>query len=145
MQIEVFDPKFKPSALQLMRSLIPAAFHPSEEALYEKYLESGYHNYFIGMLNEQLIAAFGIQYEDSNAVLTWDMIDTEHQGKGYGRMSVEFRLGLIEASPSIEKCIVRSWQGAYKFYEKCGFELTKQKRDHWAPGYHLYELSLQIR
>ena len=77
------------------------------------------------------------------AVLSWDIIHPDYQGKGVGKLLTQFRLDRIREIETIEKISVRTSQLVYKFYEKFGFELKEVVKDFWAKGIDMYRMEIQ--
>ena len=104
-----------------------------------------FYNFVIEKEN-QVIGSGGINYSDQNSIgiISWDIIDPNHQGLGIGRMLLNHRLNLLKKTESIQKVIVRTSQIAFPFYEKAGFEIKEVKIDYWAKGFDLYLMEMNL-
>lgn len=126
--------------LALLRLNTPAAFAPSEEADFIDYLHEKREQYFVMASGEQIVGCGGINTADEGAtgVISWDMIHPDYHRIGIGSRLLQHRLQILHQMPGIQKIIVRTSQFAHHFYGKHGFELIRQHRDYWAPGYDMY-------
>lgn len=135
----------KASVVELLILNTPAFFEPSEQKLFENYLEKLSDNYFV-LENDakEIVAVGGINlHVDStdSARLAWDIVHPNYQRKGLGTKLLKFRLNQIHKNyDTIKKVYVRTSQFVYNFYEKEGFELMEIQDNYWADGYHLYKL-----
>ncbi|WMN07327.1 GNAT family N-acetyltransferase [Marivirga arenosa] len=116
----------------------PQYFAESEKADLEEYLQQKREDYFVVEENGEIIGAGGINYDPDRAVISWDFIHPDWQGKGIGRTLMDFRLAHIRSQKQYEKVIVRTSQLAYGYYEKMDFNLLEVKKDYWAKGFDLY-------
>jgi GNAT superfamily N-acetyltransferase len=66
-------------------------------------------------LDEQLIGAGGINFEDSGntAKISWDFIYPKLQGKGVGQSLLKYRIDLLKSSYNATTIKVRTSQLAY--------------------------------
>lgn len=137
----------KEAILNILKLNTPIYFETTEEPTFINYLDNKTEDYFVIEKNKQIIGAGGINYffDERHARLSWDLIDPNHQGKGFGKELVEFRINLIKNNPLIETIIVRTSQLAYNFYKKMGFELEQINNDYWAKGFDLYLMKLKLR
>ena len=130
----------------LLRANTPQSFSPLEESDLVQYLKNKTEDYFVIEKENQVIGSGGINYSDQNSIgiISWDIIDPNHQGLGIGRMLLNHRLNLLKKTESIQKVIVRTSQIAFPFYEKAGFEIKEVKIDYWAKGFDLYLMEMNL-
>lgn len=130
--------------LAILRLNIPDFFAPSEEQDFTDYLARELEDYFVAVIDNQIVGGGGINYfpENQEARISWDMIHPDFQGQGIGSRLTEHRLQRIAQSPEITIIVVRTSQFAYPYYAKFGFTITYTKKDYWAPGYDLYHMSM---
>jgi ribosomal-protein-alanine N-acetyltransferase len=130
----------KVHVIHLLRLNTPKYFTPKEEQDLIYYLENEIEDYFVLEKDGKIISAGGINLKGGRVIgyLSWDIVDPESQGKGFGSLLVKHRIKLLNENPKIETIIVRTTQLAYKYYEKCGFKLVDQVKDYWASGFDLY-------
>ncbi|MCF6351745.1 MAG: GNAT family N-acetyltransferase [Cyclobacteriaceae bacterium] len=136
----------KPTLLNLIRANTPAYFDKVEETDFEKYLDNEIEDYYVIERNEKIIGCGGINYEpESNyAVISWDIIYPNYQGKGIGKELLEFRINKIKEKKKHTQVIVRTSQFTFKFYEKAGFKLIESVKNYWAKGIDLYYMTLVL-
>jgi ribosomal-protein-alanine N-acetyltransferase len=124
----------------------PKYFDPSEQKDLIFYLENEIEQYYVIALNDEIIGAGGINFsqDKSSAIISWDFIKPEHHGKGYGQKLLAHRLTFVRAIQGVKSITVRTSQLTDKFYAKSGFIVIDQKKDYWAPGYDLVQMSMNI-
>lgn len=129
--------------LNIFRLNTPTFFDSSEEQDLVVYLDQEIEDYFLVEENGEVLGCGGINYlyDQQSARLSWDFLHPESQGKGIGRALVQYRLNKIAKNSRIKTVVVRTSQMADKFYQKMGFSLVSVKKDYWAKGFDLYEMS----
>lgn len=137
----------KPSVITLLRRNTPEFFAPEEEDDLLFYLDNYAQNYFVVEIDNQIVGSGGynIAEDGITAKISWDIIDSEAQGKGIGRSLTVYRIKDILKNKDIEILSVRTSQLAYKFYEKFGLKLREVSADYWAKGLDLYLLNCNIK
>jgi ribosomal protein S18 acetylase RimI-like enzyme len=132
--------------IQLFRLNTPTYFDVSEEAGYLIYLEKETEDYFVVEKDNQIIGTGGINYvpDRNEAVISWDILHPDYQGKGIGSKLLQFRIDLVRSNPSYSSLMVRTSQLTFKFYQKNGFDLEKVVEDYWAPGFDLYQMKMIV-
>ncbi len=136
---------YKKDLLRLFDLCSPQYFALEERDDFEYYLDHEIEDYFIIRDNAILCGCGGINYPDHNeyAILSWDIIHPDFQGKGLGRKLVNHRLDHV-TQKSFSKLRVRTSQFACEFYGKFGFALNEVKKDYWSDGYDLYDMFLTL-
>lgn len=133
----------KPALLEMIRKLVPEYFAQEEVADYEFYLDHEIELYFVAELQEKIVGAGGINFENSqHAKISWDFVDSDFLGKNIGSALLNHRLQFLKAKPEVTLISVRTSQKAYRFYEKNGFVLKETIPDFWAKGFDLYSMQL---
>lgn len=145
MKIRPYSPSDNESIIALLRLNTPEYFAPEEEADLKDYFANHIDRYFVVEYNGIIIGSGGINITNNgkNAVLSWDIIHPEYQGKGIGRALTQYRIDTIRQLEGIEKISVRTSQLVYKFYEKFGFELKETVKDFWAEGIDMYRMEME--
>lgn len=130
--------------MEVFRLNVPAYFSPSELAALSEYLDQERELYYVIEENELVVGAGGINFEEGKriAIISWDMVHPEQQGKGLGRQLLNHRLAEIKKINAVEKIIVRTAQLTFEFYKKSGFKLLDIKMDYWAEGFDLYYMEM---
>lgn len=138
--------KDKNALIELLNLNIPQFFDESEVSDFIEYLEKHIESYFIAEIEGKIIGCGGINYKNQQkkAIISWDIIHPDFQGKGIGKKLLLYRINEIKKNKLIETIIVRTSQHADKFYEKCGFKLEKVEKDYWAKDFDLYEMIIKI-
>lgn len=142
--IKRFRTKDKAEIIKLIQLNTPEYFDASEEKDLSNYLDNEIEDYFVFEENAQIIGCGGINYDENNAVISWDIIHPEHQGKGIGKQLLQHRINFIKSNTNHKMIIVRTSQLTDKFYEKLAFKLEFIKKDYWAKGYDLYQMKLEL-
>lgn len=144
--IRPYTPSDKPELINLLHLNIPKYFDEAEAEGLVYYLDHQIEEYFVVEEDGSTIGCGGINYEDDSktAVISWDIIHPQYQGKGLGRKLTEFRIQHIKSISTIQQIIVRTSQHTDKFYEKMGFKLIEIKKDYWAKGFDLYYMQLKV-
>ncbi|MCZ4409727.1 GNAT family N-acetyltransferase [Cryomorphaceae bacterium 1068] len=145
-RIRPYQEKDKSAVLDLLRKSTPMYFHPAEESDLVQYLNEEVEDYFVALSGEQIIGSGGVNYfpAEIKARISWDIIDTDFQGKGIGRLLVEHRLAVIQRRADINTVEVRTSQIAHGFYYKMGFSLGSVEKDYWAKGFDLYRMRYSL-
>lgn len=146
--IRKYNQEDKEILISLLRLNTPAFFAPEEEEDYVQYLENELEDYFVFVLNNEVVGAGGINYgfENGKAVrISWDMVHPQRHGNGIGSKLTKHRISKIKEDPKVKTIIVRTTQLVYKFYEKMGFVLDKREANFWAKGIDLYQMKIEIK
>lgn len=144
--IRPYISKDKEALISLIRLNTPQYFDKAEEQDLVSYLENELEDYFVIEQDNTVIGCGGINYEDNKktAIISWDIIHPNYQGKGIGKSLLSFRINVIKENRTTNKIIVRTSQHTDKYYEKSGFKLEKIVKDYWAPGFDLYKMSINM-
>ncbi len=142
--MRLFKTSDKLAIIELVRLNTPKYFDHSELNDLENYLDNEIEEYFVVEKNGEILGSGGINYflEDHSACISWDVVSPKAQGRGIGRELTQFRIKKAFSKEQVEKLVVRTSQHTFKFYEKQGFNLDAVKKDFWAVGYDLYEMSM---
>jgi len=141
-----YKPSDKSEVIALFRLNTPKYFAPEEENELILYLDHFSQNYFILEWEGKIIGCGGINLADdlTSARISWDFLHPDHQGKGFGRVLLQFRIEKIKEYKTMKTITVRTSQMAYLFYEKSGFVLAETIKDYWASGFDLYRMEYKI-
>lgn len=133
----------KDNVIAILKLNVPAYFAESEIKDLEDYLENNLEKYFVAVIENQIIGAGGINFEDNGktAKISWDFIDPKFHGKGLGQSLLKYRIDLVKSIDNSITIMVRTSQLAYKFYEKNGFILQEIEKDYWAKGFDLFNMT----
>jgi len=144
--IKPYFPDYKQDLILLIRLNTPRYFDSSEETELIKYLDGEIEDYYVVELNNNIIGCGGINYEpeSNSAIISWDIIHPNYQGKGIGKELLEFRINKIKEKKEYAQIIVRTSQFTFKFYEKAGFKLIESVNNYWAKGIDLYYMTLVL-
>lgn len=141
MYIRHYKPADKLTIIELLRYNIPQYFAPEEESSLADYLENHLDLYFVVEDAGKIVGCGGINRsaDGKSAVLSWDIIHPDSQGKGVGSALTVFRIQKLKKL-DIENIGVRTSQHVYQFYAKMGFELKEILKNYWADGFDLYRM-----
>jgi ribosomal-protein-alanine N-acetyltransferase len=142
--IRPFQPLDTQKVLGLFDQNCPQYFDASEKEGLLHYLQSEREDYFVLEENGVLLGCGGINYEydKQTAIISWDIVDGNHHGKGLGKQLLQFRINHINSNTAIRSILVRTSQHTHKFYEKLGFKLEEVIKDYWAKGFDLYQMRM---
>jgi N-acetylglutamate synthase-like GNAT family acetyltransferase len=145
--IREYAQKDQNELFHLLQLNTPAYFAKAEEADFIHYLEHELEDYFVMELDGTIIGCGGINYSDDKASgkISWDILHPEYQGKGFGKMLLEYRIQRLLNTSGISQITVRTSQLVYPFYEKSGFRLLEIVKDYWAEGYDLYLMEYPVK
>lgn len=142
LKIRQYNIDDKSKLIEILKLNVPHFFAESEIEDLGNYLDSEVEQYFVAELNEEIIGAGGINFENDykTGKISWDFINPQFQGIGLGTQLLRYRIELLKSMDSIEIISVRTSQLAYKFYEKNGFVLKEIHKDYWAKGFDMYKM-----
>lgn len=142
LKIRPYDIDDKSKLIEILKLNVPDFFAESEIEDLDNYLDNEIEQYFVVELNEELIGAGGINFENDYkiGIISWDFINPKFQGIGLGTQLLRYRIELLKSMKSIKTISVRTSQLTYKFYEKNGFVLKEIHRDYWAKGFDMYKM-----
>lgn len=146
LKIRAYQTTDKSLVLKIFQLNVPKYFAESELEDLKRYLDKEIEEYFVAEMNDEIIGAGGINFENEKktAIISWDFIHPNYQGKGIGRKLLHHRLELLKSMKNIETIIVRTSQLTFKFYEKSGFKIDEIQKDYWAEGFDLYKMNVEI-
>ena len=132
--------------LAIMQQHIPEFFDPAELKDFDQYLQSELEDYFVVEEDGRVLAGGGINYlsNTKRARISWDMVHSDHVGKGIGGKLLEHRIDLIRQQGSFESIDVRTSQLAIDFYHRFGFQMIAEESDYWGTGIDLKHLLLPL-
>ena len=142
LRIRPYNIEDKGKLIEILTLNVPEYFAESEIEDLDNYLDDEIEQYFVAELNEEIVGAGGINFENDykTGIISWDFINPKFQGIGLGTQLLRYRIELLKSMKSIETISVRTSQLAYKFYEKNGFVLKEIKKDYWAKGFDMYKM-----
>ena len=134
------------SILEMLRLNTPTYFAPEEKDDLINYLNNHSENYFVIEYGKAIVSCGGFNFSDEKNVIriSWDMVDPQYQGMGFGSRLTTFRIELIKQIPNVKRISVRTSQLAFKYYERFGFKLEEVVKDFWAPGFDMYRMEMNI-
>jgi ribosomal-protein-alanine N-acetyltransferase len=127
--------------IDLFRLNTPKYFAPAEETDLLDYFANYIDHYYVVEIDGKIFGSggFNISPDDTEGVLSWDIIHPDSQGKGVGTALTKFRIEEIRKL-GIQDIRVRTSQHAYRFYEKMGFALREIVKDYWSEGFDMYDM-----
>lgn len=132
----------KTTLLELLTLNVPKYFAEEEIEDFRLYLDHEVELYYVAQLNNQIVGAGGINFEENRSVakMSLDFIHLEYQQAGIGTRLLAHRLAVLQTMEAVKRIFVRTSQLAYPFYQKNGFVLLETVKDYWAEGFDLYRM-----
>ena len=120
----------KNELIAIMKLNVPKYFAENEIEDLKDYLENKIEKYFVVEIENKLVGSGGINFvsENMTAMISWDFILPNYQGKGIGQKLLKHRIEFIKLMKDVKNIQVRTSQFAYTFYEKNGFVLKEKKK-----------------
>ena len=142
MLVRKYNDSDRTKVLELFKKNTPEYFTPTEEKDLIYYLDNHAENFYVLKVDNKIVCCGGYNIsEDPEVVrISWDIVDPQHQGKGFGGELTLFRIEKMSEIPGVKTLSVRTSQLAYKFYERFGFVLKEKVKDFWAPGFDMYRM-----
>lgn len=142
MIIRKYEEKDYAEVLNLLALNTPTYFAPAEEKDFIDYLHHHIELYYVIEKQGLVVGCGGINFQkDKNkAVISWDIIHPDYQGKGVGTLLLKYRIEVIHKLDDIQIIQVRTSQHSFPFYEKNGFELVGIYSNYWAEAFDLYDM-----
>lgn len=146
MNIRPYCAADKERLLEILRENIPQYFAVNEEQDFIDYLNHHLEQYYVLEVEGIIQACGGINLgkDGITAVISWDVVARQSQGKGYGRALTTFRIERMKEMEGISRVSVRTSQLVYQFYEKFGLQLREVVKDYWSEGFDLYRLDCRL-
>jgi ribosomal-protein-alanine N-acetyltransferase len=128
----------------LMLLNVPQYFDRSEVDDFMRYLEEERESYWVVEVDSQVVACGGVNFPDlKTGRISWDLVHPDFQGKGIGRLLLNFRLKFLKES-ACDRVEVRTSQFTEGFYQKNGFHTVFTKPNYWSEGYDLYHMEREL-
>jgi ribosomal protein S18 acetylase RimI-like enzyme len=142
--IRLYSPADKEQVLQLFRLNTPKYFDASEEQYLLYYLDYEAEQHYVTEQQGKIVGCGGYAFSEDGHTgkICWDFFHPDQQGKGLGKILVEFRIAKMKENKEVKTISVRTSQMAFRFYGKLGFELKEVVKDHWAEGFDLYRMEM---
>jgi N-acetylglutamate synthase-like GNAT family acetyltransferase len=143
------DPKFKryesddrAACLLLFDENCPEFFAPNEREDYIEFLSNRTQNYFVCLLADRIVGAYGLYPLDSGGTaLHWIMLSPSVQGVGLGSAIMARVLADVRHSARSPLFISASHKSA-PFFARFGAVEISTTPDGWGPGMHRVEMQL---
>lgn len=144
MNFRQYSPTDLEPVVAIFRSNIPKYFGPDEERGLRDFLaDSRCHNYFVGEVDDDVVAAGGIALNDDQTIsLCWGMVRSDLIGTGLGRELTRFRIDAARDIYGDLPIVISTSQHTQGFYEKFGFRITRHEPDGFGPGIDICEMRL---
>ncbi len=135
----------KVAVLEILRANTPTFFSPEEESGLVYYLDNEIEEYYVMLVDDQIIGSGGVNYENNRTIgiISWGMIHPDYHGKYLGTELLKYRIRQLQKNKTVERITESTSQHVYRFYEKQGFKLLIVVKDYWAQGIDLYEMQYE--
>lgn len=116
-----------------------------QEDMIDRYLEKG----TMYVLDDNGVKAECVVTDEANGILEIKNIATDpnHQGKGYGKMLIDFIVGKYSGQYSVLQVGTGDSPLTVPFYEKCGFSRSHILKNFFIDNYDhpIYECGIQLK
>jgi hypothetical protein len=141
---EPYEPPYRPACLALFDDNCPEFFALNEREDYIEFLKSRTENYFVCLLGERIVGAYGVYPLDSGGMaLHWIMLSPSAQGVGLGSSIMARVLADVRGSARSPLFISASHKSA-PFFARFGAVKISTTPDGWGPGMHRVEMQLAL-
>ena len=132
------------SCLNLFDSNSQVYFSTDERADFENFLQHLENNshYYVGFIQDHLIACGGWDLQDSQCYLRWGIIDRHTHNTGLGTQLLKFRIAQIYRLEGRIDIAIKTSGQAHGFFAKHGFFTDSIVTDGLAPGIDQYNMIL---
>ena len=137
-----FELKYLDTCVELFSSNLDGYFSPEEISDFRQFLQSLSHHdhYYLGFLDNQLVACGGWDKQDKGYFLRWGIVDSSKHKNGLGGQLLQYRIDkLIECYGDVDIFIKTSGK-AHGFFLKFGFEVSEVITDGIFPGIDEYQM-----
>lgn len=141
MQFIPYHPTLRAACLAIFNSNVPAAFGAVEREPFLAYLDQPEGPYFVLEVDQKQVGCGGILTAGHEGRLCWGMIHSDDHGRGLGRALRDYRLALLETSPSLQRIVLSTSQHTQAFYAQRGFTVTNTLLNGWAAGLHRVDMA----
>lgn len=138
--IRPFTPADENALIGIFQLNVPQYFDPKEIEDFREYLSRRSDTYLTIEHNGRIAggAGYDINTAHHSGSITWIFFHPDAAGHGLGKEVVAYCMKIFNADPGIEKLVVTTSQLAWKFFEKCGYQLIRTEKDYWGKGLDLY-------
>jgi ribosomal protein S18 acetylase RimI-like enzyme len=137
----------KPACSAIFASNIPKYFAPHEQAEFDSFLDEPECTYFVVEDEDGLIVGCGGYYINTQrrvGALCWGMVANDQHHLGIGRYLLNERLRAMCREGLADVVVIDTSQHTAPFFQKAGFVTNRIIPDHYGPGLHSYQMSLQL-
>lgn len=141
-----YTPLFLEPCLALFDLNTPTYFATNERDDYLAFLSEKPDFYQIGVLDNEVVAAFGLVCDKhaKRGRINWIMVNPHAHGKGIGRKMMQHSAALAMDSGVNAIDIAASHLSA-PFFAKFGAEIVLETPDGWGQGMHRVDMVLKVR
>lgn len=134
--------------LALFASNVPEYFAEQERKDFIEFIDELPGPYFLMIdANGTPVGCGGYAQEDDHpgiAVLCWGMVRRDRHGQRLGDALLRYRLAMLAANPLFREVRIETSQFSRGFFQRYGFEQTRQVADGFAPGIDLIAMTLDL-
>jgi len=128
----------------VFHSNVPSYFHENETKTYSDFLREVSNNYFVGLLENKVVACGGIVFKGQSSGFSWGMVSQDLHKTGLGKALLSYRLNKIKEQNPSSIVQLETSQHSYGFFEKFGFVVTEVKEEGIEKGLDLYKMQLDL-
>lgn len=141
-----YSPSFLEPCMALLDVNTPTYFATNERDDYLAFLSEVPDFYQIGILDNEVVAAFGLVCDKhtQRARINWIMVNPLVHGKGVGRQMMQHSMSLALDSGMTVIDIAASHLSA-PFFAKFGAEVVEETPNGWGEGMHRVDMQLKVK
>lgn len=146
-RFEKYQSRFRQNCIELFKSNLNGYFSPEEVKDYAQFLDSSEEteNYYIGLLDDEVVAAGGWDKQNKGYFLRWGIIDNSRHKLGLGSQLLKFRIDKIESLYGKVDIFIKTSGKTHGFFEKFGFETYEVIPDGIFKGIDEYQMVRRIK
>lgn len=142
--MSVTEPNTKKTAyLNLFDENNPEFFAEDERADYTAFLEQNPSGYKVGLIDEEVACAFGLDVQENRARITWIKVSQSVKGRGIGN---KMMVNAIEESKSsgVQVIDIAASHLYAPFFAKYGAVVVQETEDGWGPDMHRVDMEIRL-
>ena len=146
MEFLPYNDTFKTSCLEIFDSNLGKFFAPEERIEFAEFLDrlSPTDEYYVGTLQQRVVACGGLARDQGCGVLCWGMVRRDYHSRGLGNELTVFRLERLKSLDNIDLIKIETSQHTQGFYAKQGFHVTRVEKGGFGPGIDCVAMALTV-
>lgn len=140
-----YIPAYRMACLALFDANCPDFFAQNERADYEAFLDQIVTGYFVCIMDDSVVGAFGMSEVEvaERRRLTWIMLAAAAQGSGIGRTMVAEVMAAARSTGASALDIAASHRSA-SFFARFGAREIRRIENGWGTGMHRIDMEILL-